>query len=97
MGTISTGNKFEADISLKRCKRCDQEFPLSVVYFRTDNHYSDGLSIYCKNCASTTIRSHYSKFTRKEKGEKGQIGVICPIWETKCGVCNFAEACWRID
>lgn len=78
----------------KRCSRCLEVKP--VTKFRKNASQEDGLDVYCKDCASELIKSHYVPFTTKEFYERGPQGALCPLWAKECGVCVDWQECWRI-
>jgi hypothetical protein len=82
---------------MKKCKRCYKEFPASPIFFRRNKDSLDGLAYFCKECTSEIGKAHYIKFDTEKIKIKGSLGVRCPLWIRKCGVCDFPEACWRIE
>lgn len=50
---------------LKRCTKCDQEFPATTEYFHKDKSKPDGLVLRCKSCVSS--RGKHLRDTREER------------------------------
>lgn len=53
--------------SMKVCKKCNEEFPSTSVYFGIAKGNKDGLHGTCKKCRAVQVKNTYKK--RKEKGK----------------------------
>lgn len=98
---MNTDRKIEPndrkEINMKKCRRCNNEYPSTPIFFRRNKDTEDKLSNYCKKCSSDIGKSHYIKFETQDRIRKGSVGVHCPLWNSNCGICNFPFACRRVE
>jgi len=60
---------------MKKCRKCEQEFPATKEYFRTRKNFKDGLSARCKSC-------------EKEDEQRYQYAQPDPNMVKKCSNCH---------
>lgn len=60
---------------MKKCRKCEQEFPAMKEYFRTRKNFKDGLSARCKSC-------------EKEDEQRYQYAQPDPNMVKKCSNCH---------
>ena len=50
---------------MRRCTKCNQEFPETSEYFRKAKHYKNGLCSWCKSCH----RNYQAKYKRNSRNK----------------------------
>ncbi len=100
-GDRSQAGPVGEEAQTKLCPECWVRKPLTLAYWRRDNHNRDGFTTRCKACTQRMIRNHYRWWTRAHLLERGVVGVKCLLWSLRCGVCpcpseDDLTQCWRI-
>jgi hypothetical protein len=85
----------------KFCTGCNKRLPLDAEHWRRNASSPDGFYTQCKSCTKQVLKDHYRRYTKVDVAERGEVGVKCILWSSKCGVCpciseSDLSACWRL-
>ena len=59
---------------MRRCTKCNQEFPETLEYFKKDKRYKNGLTSWCRNCLKdyNTLHKRNGRNKNEESKEKAR-------------------------